>query len=393
MFGRIFGGSSLSRRLTRVFSLLALGLAAWLWPAAWRYVLPAMSPHVALCSAVSLRFASILFLLSAPMLVVMVLRHRFWCRNLCPVGLMTETCGKLRREHKVDDDGTESTPRGIGKRVRVPFSTGRILALASLGGAVVGYPLFLWMDPLALFSGFFNFSQASVVGLAIVMLISVASPGLWCSRICPLGGTQDLLGRLARKGTKRCRNGELSQRRVLLGAGLGAVFSALIPRDLLAKKRCLRPPGSVGETAFKGACIRCGNCVRSCPSGIIEPSVDSQDVAGLLVPRLKFSGADYCREDCNKCGLACPTGVIRPLPLEEKNRHVIGVARIDLSECLLTMDEECGVCMPRCPHGAIVEQFSRQTYTTTVKVIGEKCNGCGACVGICPAKVVTVAAV
>lgn len=388
MFNRIFAGKSLLRRLTRIVSLLALGLVAWLWPAAWRYVLPALSPHVAVCSALSLRFASMLFLLSAPMLVVMALRHRFWCRHLCPVGLITEICGKLRRGRKTDDEG-----RGSGRRIRIPYSTGRILALASLGGAVVGYPLFLWMDPLALFSGFFNFSLASVAGLAIVMLISVASPGLWCSRICPLGGTQDLLVRLAGRDTKRGRNTEFSHRRIFLAAGLGAVFSAVIPKALLAKKRHLRPPGSVDEAAFKGACIRCGNCVRSCPSGIIEPSVDSQDVAGVLVPRLRFSGTDYCREDCNKCGFACPTGVIRPLPLHEKNRHVIGIARIDLSECLLTMDEECGVCIPRCPHGAIVEQFSRETYTTTVKVIAEKCNGCGACVGICPAKVVTVEAV
>jgi ferredoxin-type protein NapF len=326
------------------------------------------------------------------MLIVMVLRHRFWCRHLCPVGLITETCGKLRREHKVDEEAAESTRRGIGKRIRVPSSTGRVLALASLGGAVVGYPLFLWVDPLALFSGFFNFSQASVAALVIVMLISVASPGLWCSRICPLGGTQDLLGRLASRSTKKRRNGEFSQRRAFLAAGLGAVFSALIPRDLLAKKRCLRPPGSVDETAFRGACIRCGNCVRSCPSGIIEPSVDSHDAAGFLVPRLKFSGAAYCLQDCNKCGLACPTGVIRPLPIQEKNRRVIGIARIDLSGCLLTMDEECGVCIPRCPRGAIVEDFSRETYTTTVGVIDRKCNGCGACVGICPAKIVTVEA-
>ena len=397
MFGRIFGGNLLSRRRTRVFSLLALGLVAWLWPAAWRYVLPALSPHVAVCSAVSLRIASMLFLLSAPMLVVMALRHRFWCRHLCPVGLITETCGKLRRERKVDDEGQESTQRGTNKRVHVPFSTGRFLALASLGGALAGYPLFLWMDPLALFSGFFNFSQASVAGLVTVMLISVASPGLWCSRICPLGATQDLLARGGRlligsktKSSKRCGNTEFSQRRIFLATGLGAVFAAVIPKALPAKKRCLRPPGAVDEAAFKGACIRCGNCIRSCPSGIIEPSIDSRDVAGFLVPKLRFSGPDYCREDCNKCGHVCPTGVIRPLSLQDKNQHVIGVAEIDLSECLLTMDEECGVCMPRCPQGAIVEQFSRETYTATVKVVPGKCNGCGACVGICPAKIVRV---
>jgi ferredoxin len=76
--------------------------------------------------------------------------------------------------------------------------------------------------------------------------------------------------------------------------------------------------------------------------------------------------------------------------VEEKNQQIIGIARIDLSECLLTMDEECGVCIPRCPRGAIIEQFSRETYTTTVKVVPDKCNGCGACVGICPAKVVRI---
>lgn len=386
MRNRILAGNPSWRRLTRVSALLTIGLAAGLWPGAWRYVLVALSPHVAVCSTLSLRFASMLPLLSAPMLLVMALRHRFCCRHLCPVGLISEACGKLRRVRKVDDKRSPVSRR-------VPSSTGRVLALASLGGAAVGYPLFLWTDPLALFSGFFSFSGVSGLGLLIVILIGVGSPGLWCSRICPLGGTQDLLFRLTRPRTKRYRRGELSQRRLLLAAGLGALFSAVIPRALQARKRCLRPPGTLDETTLKGACIRCGNCIRSCPSGIIEPSVDSRDVAGFLVPQLKFSGTHYCRQDCNKCGQACPTGVIRPLPLPEKNRHVIGIARIDLPECLLTMDAECGLCLPRCPRGAIVEQFSRETYTTTVKVIAEKCNGCGACVGICPAKVVTVEAV
>jgi ferredoxin len=84
--------------------------------------------------------------------------------------------------------------------------------------------------------------------------------------------------------------------------------------------------------------------------------------------------------------------VIRPLPLEEKNRYVIGIAGIDLSRCLLTLEVECGVCVPRCPRGAIVEGFARETYTAFVKVLPERCNGCGACVGICPPQVVTVEA-
>jgi len=214
MSNRVLAGKPSLRRLVRTLALLAIGLTAWLWPQAWRYLLVALSPHVAVCSAVSLRLASMLPLLSAPMLVLMALRHRFWCRHLCPVGLISETCAKLRSRRRADDEHPICR--------LVPFSTGRILALASLGGAAVGYPLFLWTDPLALFSGFFSFSGVCVAGLVIVILISVASPGLWCSRICPLGGTQDLLFRLGSRNTRRGQNTKISQRRVLLAAGLGA---------------------------------------------------------------------------------------------------------------------------------------------------------------------------
>jgi ferredoxin len=39
-----------------------------------------------------------------------------------------------------------------------------------------------------------------------------------------------------------------------------------------------------------------------------------------------------------------------------------------------------------------VDVFLRETYQAAVKVLRERCNGCGACVGICPPKVVKVEA-
>lgn len=370
---------------TRIIAGVLLGLAVWLWPAAWRLLAPALSPYLAVCSGIALRSLSAASALALPMLLLAIVRRRFWCRRLCPVGLISESCGKARL--------------GRARRNRVNgWPPGRFIALATLGGALAGYPLFLWMDPLALFSGAFGIARAAqpgvsvlaAAGLPLVMLISVLFPGAWCSRICPLGATQDLLAYL--KGNGRTAPADLAARRVLVTLGAGTLFSALVPWAWAKRPHPLRPPGSVGETAFKGACIRCGSCARACPARIIKPGASADDAAGFLAPTLEFGGRDYCRQDCNRCGEVCPTGVIRRLPLEEKNRQAIGIASIDLSRCLLTQEVECGVCIPRCPRGAIVDDFNRAAYTASVRVVPEKCNGCGACVGICPPKVVKVVA-
>jgi ferredoxin-type protein NapF len=255
------------------------------------------------------------------------------------------------------------------------------------------------MDPLAVFAGFFSVGQLggprvavwAVAGLPAVLLISVVWPGQWCGRLCPLGGTQDLLALAVhwwRRGTRPVVGRE--SRRAVLAGGAGILLGVVSGKLWAVRRRELRPPGAVEEAAFEGGCIRCGSCSRVCPTGIIQPAVAGSDGTGFLAPRLRFSGTDYCLQDCNKCGAVCPTGVIRPLELAEKNRHVIGVAEVDLTECYLTLEKECGVCVARCPRAAIVDVFDYKTYHASVVVKGEMCNGCGACVGICPPRVIRV---
>lgn len=361
---------------TRLAAGVFLGLVLWLWPAGWRHAGPALSPFLAVCGALGVCSLSLVTVLAAPMLALAVLRRRFWCRRLCPVGLVLDYCGRL----------------GGGRPAAGGNTPARALALATLGGALVGYPLFLWMDPLALFAGFFNlkqiaqpgFSALSAAGLPLVMLISALFPGVWCRRICPLGGTQEMLALC------KTKHAWPRGRRAVLALGAGTLFGALIPRWRAGRQVPLRPPGAVDEAAFEGGCIRCGSCSRACPTGIIEPAVDGGGVAGFLAPRLRFSGPGYCLQDCNLCGRVCPSGVIRPLALPEKNRHVIGIAVVDHSGCYLALEKECGVCVPRCPRSAIVDIFVRETYQSAVKVLPDKCNGCGACVGICPPKVIRI---
>ena len=46
-----------------------------------------------------------------------------------------------------------------------------------------------------------------------------------------------------------------------LGVGLYARQARALPAD------AIRPPGARNEDEFLGACVRCGLCVRECPTG------------------------------------------------------------------------------------------------------------------------------
>ena len=226
---------------------------------------------------------------------------------------------------------------------------------------------------------------------------TVLLPGLWCARLCPLGGIQDALATLrgsvwrddAEKESARARPRQRLARRAALGAGCGVVGALVLRRFLRTEQRPLRPPGAAAEATLRGLCIRCGNCARACPSGIVRQDLRLADPTGLLTPVLRFDG-DYCREDCRACGLSCPSGAIERLPLAEKNRRAIGIARIDLAGCLLAREKECGHCIPACPYAAIQESFSDATWTASVRVDAARCNGCGACLRVCPPRVITV---
>jgi polyferredoxin len=67
--------------------------AAWwkdLHSREWSAVLPALSPYLGICSAVTLRAVPIFLLLGLPVLILALVRGRWFCRQACPVGLLTE---------------------------------------------------------------------------------------------------------------------------------------------------------------------------------------------------------------------------------------------------------------------------------------------------------------
>jgi ferredoxin-type protein NapF len=279
---------------------------------------------------------------------------------------------------------------------------GRYAALMTLAGAVIGYPVLLWMDPLSIFSSTFGLRSANTavagilagLGLAILALLSLTSGQIWCARICPLGGSQDLLaavGSLWKSKTDAVATaapfnlGFLARRSFLAGAaGIGIGFWGERLGAVRGERAPLRPPGAVDEKHFTGLCIRCGNCVRACPSKIIHADTGQAGIAGLLAPTIRYE-KKYCLEDCRACTQVCPSGAIREMNLKQKRQYVIGEALVDGSHCLVPLGrKDCDLCVRACPFDAVHIRWDEERYVAYPVVGTEKCNGCGACEVVCP---------
>ena len=138
----------------------------------------------------------------------------------------------------------------------------------------------------------------------------------------------------------------------------------------------VRPPGALPENEFLSRCIKCGQCMRICPTNVIHPSGLAGGLEGLWTPILNFRiGTSGCQFNCIACGNLCPTAAIRPISLDERLGRKsfaeqgpikIGTAFIDRGRCLpWAMDRPCIVCQENCPVSpkAIV---TREVYNTLI---------------------------
>jgi len=309
-------------------------------------------------------------------------------------------------------------------------------------------PLLFPVQPIfarsaALFAGFF-------VGIVALNLITRR---FWCRYLCPLGGLLGLLSKFALfrrqvsedcKGCKLCSTAcptgtidpergytsdpaectmcldclevcprsdiainlkpavapwnpayDPSRRQALFSLAAAAASVAVYQSDWLHAQPSpfqLRPPGSMEEDILS-RCVRCGECMRICPTGALQPTLSEAGFEGfwtpILLPRL-----GYCDFACNACGGVCPTQAIPPLSLEEKRQTVIGKAYIDENRCLAWADHtDCIVCEEMCPLPDKAIQLSEQLVESMdgaqkmiklPRVLRERCIGCGICEYKCP---------
>ncbi len=122
----------------------------------------------------------------------------------------------------------------------------------------------------------------------------------------------------------------------------------------------VRPPGALAEPEFLQRCIKCGQCMRVCPTNVIHPAGLQAGLEGIWTPVLNFRmGTSGCQRGCIACGNLCPSAAIRPISLDERLGNGdfvsrgpirIGMAFVDRGRCLpWAMDRPCIVCQENCP--------------------------------------------
>jgi polyferredoxin len=295
-----------------------------------------------------------------------------------------------------------------------------------------------------------------VPGLLLVGVVALnwLAERFWCRYLCPLGGLLGLVSRVAilrrvvgvdacrhcQRCTRVCPTGTIdmasfesdpaectvclncllecptpngqtfapvwklalaqgydpSRRQMLaaLGAGfVAAVAYPLVPVSLRRDSHLIRPPGAQSG-AFLSECIRCGECLKVCPTSGLQPALWESGLDGVwtptLVPRL-----GYCDYACHACGQVCPTGAIPNLSLEEKRKQVIGKAEINRDRCLpWAKNTPCIVCEEMCPLAPkaveldtfyVTDEAGQPMTIQRPHVIKERCIGCGICEFKCPA--------
>jgi len=215
---------------------------------------------------------------------------------------------------------------------------------------------------------------------------------LTCSAICPTNAIQ-FPGKFA---AEKIESINLSRRKLLFTSFLGFFampFFRLTPARQRASERLIRPPGALPEDQFLQKCVKCGECMKVCPTNALQPVLSEAGPEGIWTPRLDPK-IGYCDYYCSLCTQVCPTGAIKELTIEEKNELKIGTAWVNRNRCIpWKFGDPCIVCEEHCPVSpkAIkfqkieVERLDGIIKTPLAPLIDlDQCTGCGICQNKCP---------
>jgi MauM/NapG family ferredoxin protein len=189
---------------------------------------------------------------------------------------------------------------------------------------------------------------------------------------------------------------DFPRRKWIFSTLLGMSVVPLFRLSASTEKPCsklIRPPGALPEKKFLAACIKCGECMKVCPTNALQPASTQAGPEGFWTPVL-VPKIGYCEYYCSLCTQVCPTGAIRELKIKEKTKVKIGSAWINKDRCIAyALGRTCTVCEEKCPTSPKAIRMMEtempmpdgsMEYQGLPVVDLDRCIGCGVCETKCP---------
>ena len=319
------------------------GLVSWLDRVAYQYVLAFKQPVYR---------AHILFLLVFVGIALFgLLERRFWCRHLCPLGAILDLISRISPFRRYVRDGCTNCLR-----------CQRECKMNAISGS----------------------GEKTLHGECIECFA--------CDAVCPEAVSTFSF---RRNTAQAARSGGLT-RGGFFGALAGGIAAVPVLRTNFATAqgllRFVRPPGAGDEKEFLAKCVRCGECIKVCITGGLQPVLLEAGLEALWTPKL-VPRLGYCEYNCTLCGRVCPTEALPRLSEEEKHETVLGTAFFDRNRCIpWAENRNCAVCEECCPtptKSIVLRETGLKDEVTgdplrRPYVLPDVCIGCGLCEFKCP---------
>ncbi len=224
-------------------------------------------------------------------------------------------------------------------------------------------------------------------------------------------------------------------------AAAGGIWAA---KDFKPHKERLRPPGAVEEDRYLTMCIKCGQCLQVCPYDAIKlEDIEGEAGVGTAYIAPLERGCYLC--EAFPCVLACPTGALdhesnviekvhmgmaivvnesaclaltnkkvteemigriydhtKVITAQERRNRKVEIYANDTEKVKLQKElleklgkqegKNCSICADLCPFepdpSHAIGMISKDGGL--FPEIREACVGCGACVELCPTKVLQI---
>ncbi len=278
-------------------------------------------------------------------------RERFWCRYLCPAGALLGLIGRWNP---------------VKIRIDADKCNGCNLCTRSCQSQANPHPNERWAPSECLYC-------------------------YTCAAVCP----HEAIGPAVEMAPTRTPSINLSRRGLVLTSALGlaAVPLFAVSASERSSEKLIRPPGSLPEPEFLAKCVKCGECMKVCPTNGLQNAFDQGGLLAIwtpiLVPRI-----GYCEYQCSLCTQVCPTGAIEQLTIKQKTETKIGSAWIRQHRCIpYATGESCKVCEERCPTSPkAIRMIETEVFAPDGEIVPQRvpvvdndiCNGCGVCETKCP---------